>query len=154
MKKVGLIAGAGNLPIEFCRSAKRSGEKVIVFALRGMALPQLEEEADRVYWLNIGQYNKFAFLLLKERVHHLALLGKVDKKLVYQEKIYDPEAKDALKGLDNKKDYSVLEEVTKRLKWVGIEVIDSMKYLSHLIPGKGVLSRAIPDSRVVQDIDF
>ena len=87
MARVGLIAGGGTLPMEFVRSAREKGEKVIVFAIEGMASPDLEKEADRLYWLNVGQYKKFAFLLIKERVRNIALLGKVEKNVIYQ-KIY------------------------------------------------------------------
>ncbi|MFH1665327.1 MAG: UDP-2,3-diacylglucosamine diphosphatase LpxI [Candidatus Omnitrophota bacterium] len=154
MSKVGLIAGGGELPLEFTRAAKRRGERVVVFALLGMASPKLEEEAYKVYWLNIGQYRKFAFLLLKERVRRLALIGKVDKNVIYKEGPYDKEYTDALRGIGNKKDYSILEEVTRRLKKIGVEVIGGMEYLSDLMPGKGVLSRAMPDERIEGDMVF
>ena len=80
MKKIGLIAGGGTLPIEFVDSAKKQGVAVVVFALEGMASPLLNDKADKVYWMNIGQYRKFAFLLLKDRIREIALVGKVSKK--------------------------------------------------------------------------
>ncbi len=154
MKKVGLIAGGGTLPLEFVRSARRLGVAVVVFAIQDMASPRLEEEADKVYRLNVGQYKKFAFLLLKERIRRLALLGKVDKDVIYRSGTYDEEARNAMKELRDKKDYSILEEITRHLGRFGVEVIDGTRYLSHLLPEKGVLSRTLPDERVEQDIAF
>jgi len=154
MGKVGLIAGAGTLPLEFVRSAKESGDQVIVFALNGMASPQLEKEADKVYWLNIGQIAKFAFLMAKERIRKLALLGKVEKKIIYEKGEHDEEYRKGLKRMKNKKDYSILAEITKTLGKIGVEVIDGLSYLAPLMPQKGVLTRSTPDEQTEKDIKF
>jgi len=153
MKKIGLIAGGGSLPLEFIKQANARHEKVVVFALTGMADEKIERQADKIYWLKIGQYTKFAFLLVKERIRHLALLGKVEKKALFNEK-YDIEAENTLKKLKTHEDYSILEEITRHLKKIGIEVIDGKEYLAHLMPEKGVLSIIRPDEKVSEDIAF
>jgi len=153
MKKIGLIAGGGSLPSEFIKQAAAKEEKVVVFALLGMATEKAVRDAHKVYWIKIGQYAKFAFLLARERIRNLALIGKVDKKVLFSEK-YDTEAETALKKLKNREDYSILEEITRHLKKIGIEVIDGKEYLSHLVPEKGVLSVIRPDEKIRGDIDF
>jgi len=154
MGKVGLVAGKGKLPLEFVRSAKAAGDSVVVFAINGMASPQLEEETDNIYWLNVGQFGKFIFLLLKEKIRQLAFIGKVEKSTIYDEDAHDDEARRTLKSAQDKKDYSILEVITRRLGRFGIEVIDGRRYLSCLLPEKGVLSRRVPDARVKEDIGF
>lgn len=153
MKKIGLIAGSGTLPVEFARSARKRGEKVIVFAVKGMTSPLLDEEVDKIYWLDFGQYAKFVFFLLKERVNRLALLGKFRKEAIYRD-MYDKERQDFFKTMENKEDYTLLEGVTKRLGKLGVKVIDPSGYLSHIIPGKGVLTRHVPDAKLEEDIEF
>jgi len=153
MKKIGLIAGEGTLPIDFVRSAKKRGEIVVVFAINGMASPLLEEEADKVYWLDVRQYTKFAFLLTKERLRRLAMLGKVKKSVIYQDG-YDKEASEGLKKLRNKKDYTILREITDRLGRFGIEVINTSDYLNELLPEKGVIGKTAPGEEQIQDIEF
>ncbi len=154
MRKVGLIAGEGILPLEFIRAARERGERVIVFGLEGMADPSVEKAADRVYWVNIWQYRKFVFLLLKERIRRLAFLGKVKKNVIYDDKSNNTAGKTELNRLRDRKDSSIFNEITKRLKKIGIEVIEGTQYLSHLLPEKGVLSRTVPDARVGEDIKF
>ncbi|MFH1798157.1 MAG: UDP-2,3-diacylglucosamine diphosphatase LpxI [Candidatus Omnitrophota bacterium] len=155
MKKIGLIAGSGELPIEFIRSAKKQNYRVVAFALEGIALSKIEKEADKTYWLSLGQYKKFAFLLLKERLRQITLLGKVDKNLLYQKnKKQDRTYTSVIAKMKDKKDYSILNEVTKHLKRVGVSVIDPTPYLSHLLPEKGILSRVFPDERLREDIKF
>ncbi len=154
MAKVGLIAGGGQLPLEFVRYAKRAGDKVIVFAIEDMAGPDVGKDADRVYWLNIGQFQKFFFLLIRNRIRKVAFLGKVDKNVIYKKKTADITTRDTLDKSKNKNDYAILEEISKRLAFFGIEVIDSMRYLRHLLPEKGVLSKTSPDQAVEEDITF
>ena len=154
MGKIGLIAGAGSIPVEFVKAVKAKGDKCVVFALNGMASSRLEQEADKVYWLNIGDYKKFAFLLLKEMIRKIVLLGKVEKKVIYAQTKNDVEYDDTLKKMDNKKDYSILKEVTKHLAKIGVEVIGGTEYLSHLLCSKGVITEACPNARVQKDINF
>lgn len=154
MNRIGLIAGSGNLPFEFARSAKEQGEHVVIFAIKDVASPALKDIADKIYWLDVGQYKKFLFLLLAERVRHVALIGKVDKNLIYREGTHDEEYTTALKNLDNKKDYSILEEITRHLGRIGIQVVDGTKYLAHLLPEKGILGKEIPEENVEEDILF
>ena len=154
MGKIGLIAGAGSIPVEFVKAVKAKGDKCIVFALNGMASSRLEQEADKVYWLDIGEYKKFAFLLLKEMIRKIALLGKVEKKVIYASTNNDIEYDDTLNKMDNKKDYSILKEVTKHLSKIGVEVISGTEYLSHLLCAKGMITEACPNSNVQRDIIF
>ncbi|MBD3427208.1 MAG: DUF1009 domain-containing protein [Candidatus Omnitrophica bacterium] len=154
MNKVGLIAGGGTLPLEFIKSAKKQGDQVVVFALNQMALPEVEREADRIYWLDFGQYAKFMFLLVKERLRQIALVGKVDKSVIYKDGQLDNDSREGLESLGDRSDYSILEEATRRLAQVGVEVIDCKRYLSHLLPGKGVLGAVTPAGNVQKDIEF
>ncbi|MGB2631021.1 MAG: UDP-2,3-diacylglucosamine diphosphatase LpxI [Candidatus Omnitrophota bacterium] len=154
MGKIGLVAGKGVLPLEFIRSAREKGDKVVVFAIQKMASPELDKTADRVYWLDVGQYKKFVFLLLKEMIRKLAFAGKIEKNLIYSKESYDEKGKGLLEGLKDKKDTSIFEELTKRLRLMGVEVIEETRYLSHLLPKKGVISNTVPDDRVKADISF
>ena len=154
MAKIGLIAGSGSLPLEFVRSAKEKGEKVVVFAMEDMASRELDEVAEKVYWLKLTQYKKFMLLLLTERIRRLAFVGKVEKSVIYNVDNYGKEVSEGFKGLRDKKDTSIFDGITKHLRKVGIEVVEVTQYLSRLLPEKGVLSGSSPDSRVEEDISF
>lgn len=154
MAKIGLIAGGGALPFEFVRSAKKKGDTVVVFAIRGMALSGLEKEADKTFWMDIGEYGKFGFLLIKERIRNIALIGKIDKSVIYDKMPRDKKYLAGIKSMKNKKDYTILRTVTEHLGRIGVKVTDGTQYLSHLIPGKGPLCRTVSDARVEEDIQF
>jgi len=82
------------------------------------------------------------------------MVGKVHKTVIYESDEHDEELRTALKDLDNQEDYSMLGEITRRLTQMGIKVINGTKYLSHLLPEKGVLSKEKPDSHIEEDIAF
>lgn len=154
MSKVGIIAGSGAMPLEFIKAAKRREETVVLFALEGMASKDLEQSADKTYWMHIGQIAKFGFLFMKERIRHVALLGKVEKNVIYQDNHQDEAYKDGWKKLKNKKDYSILNAITNGLSRVGVDVIDTSKYLCDLYPGEGVLTGASSDEDLDKNIAF
>jgi len=154
MAKIGLVAGAGLLPVEFALSAKAKGDKVVVFALEGVADKRLEEIAERVYWLKITQYRKFFFLLVSNGIRELVMLGKVEKRVIYENGRARKQYSGKLGKLADRKDYSILSEITRRLAFIGVKVTDGLVYLSHLIPSEGVLTATLPDKRVTEDIAF
>lgn len=148
------MAGKGSLPVSFAVSAKKKGNKVIVFALKDRAEKRLEDIADKVYWLEITQYRRFLFLLFKERVRNLVMLGKVEKNLIYDDGAVRKRYGRDLGKLSDKKDYSILQALTKRLAIFGVRIIDPTDYLSDLLPSKGTLTRSVPDARIREDISF
>ena len=154
MSKIGIIAGSGSMPLEFIKAAKKRDETVVVFALKDMASPELEQAGDKIYWMELGQIAKFGFLFMKERIRHVALLGKVEKKLIYENNDQDSTYKDGLKKLSNKKDYSILNAITNGLAKVGVEVIDTSKYLCDLYPGEGVLTNTPSDEDLDKNVGF
>ncbi len=154
MAKIGLIAGGGSLPLEFIRSAGRRGEKVVVFAIRDMASPGLEDETDRVYHLDIRQYRKILYLCFRERVRRLAMVGKIDKAVIFDRARQDAASREDLRRAFDKKDYTLLDEWTRKLRRVGVEVVDGREYLGHLLPQGGVLGKILPDDRVTGDMLF
>lgn len=154
MAKIGLVAGAGSLPVEFVRSAKAKGEKVVVFALEGVADKRLEDISDRIYWLKITQYGKFFFLLVTNGIKELVMLGKFEKRVIYASGQAEKKYAKKLGRLKDRKDYSILSEITRRLALIGVKVTDALGYLSHLLPSAGVLTKTFPDKRVREDIEF
>jgi DUF1009 family protein len=155
IKKIGLAAGAGELPLEFVRAVKSRGIRVPVFAVSGVTSPDIEKEADKVYWLNFGEFAKVMFFMLKEQVRHIALLGAISRGVIYGNQVkYDDDSAEILARSVNKRDYSILAEVTEKLKKVGVQVIDPTEYLGHLIPCQGVMGNVAPDASMDRDIAY
>jgi DUF1009 family protein len=151
--KIALIAGGGSLPFEFIKAAKAKGETVVVFAGIGMADPEIEKAADKIYWMHFGEWAKFIMLMIKEGLRKIAFIGRIKKDVIYKTDNYDAAGKDVLKKFKSRKDYSILGDITDRLAKIGVSVLSASDYLAHLSPEKGVLTGNI-DRELEEDIEF
>jgi len=155
MARIGLVAGSGQLPAVFAKRAKERGDTVIAFGLIGITDKGLEGCVDKMHWLEFGNLKKALLLAAIDRIRKIILLGKVKKDLFYKKpEALDAEAKKFLGKDNDKKDYSILNEATKVLKAVGIEVLDSTTYMEDLLPAKGVLTRRLPSGPESEDIEY
>ena len=154
MEKIGLIAGGGKLPVIFAREARKKGAKVIGFAIKEMALPEFGEACNRVHWFSIGQFRKAFLMLFLERIKKIIMLGRVDKSVIYSNIRKDAETKDFLKDTGDKKDYTLLERITRELSKRGIEVISGIDYISDFLPAKGILTKRKLSVREREDVSF
>jgi DUF1009 family protein len=155
MGRIGLVAGEGRLPVLFADAAKLSGDTVIAFGVKGMTDPSLESHAEKMHWLDWGDFRKAMLLVAAERIKKIALLGKVRKDLLFKDAAsLDKEAASALARIKDKKDYAVFREAANILSKFGIEIMDSTVYLKDLLPARGAVSARQPTKEESADIDY
>jgi DUF1009 family protein len=156
MSRIGLMAGAGELPIIFCEAAKKKGEAVIAFGLKGVTDERLVSKVEKMHWLEWGDFRKAVMLLAAERIKKITLLGKIKKELVLKgDASLDNSAREILDKIGHdKKDYSIFNGVAKALKALGVEIMDSTTYLGDLLPSKGVLTKRRPTDAELNDIEY
>ena len=70
MERIGLIAGAGNFPFTFAKEAKKKGDKIIAFAIKGVTSPEFGKFVDRIHWLDLSKFKvqNFLLMLITERI--------------------------------------------------------------------------------------
>ena len=125
MEKVGLLAGIGNLPVEFMRAAKQSGHEVVVIAVVEDVAPELAAEADVYYEINVAKLNKIIKTLLKHDISKVTMIGKVTKEILFKGlKMPDLRALKLLNRLRNRKDDTIMLAIVDELAKDGIEVVD------------------------------
>lgn len=155
MEKVGLIAGIGNLPVEFMRAAHQLGNEVVVIAVVPDVAPELAAEADAYYEINVAKLNKIIKTMKKEGVSKVTLIGKVTKEILFKGlKFPDFRMIKAVAKLRNRKDDTIMLTIVDELAKDGIEVVDQTLYLKPLMPGVGVLTRRQPTAEEEDDIRF
>ncbi len=154
MSKIGIAAGGGSLPVECARKAKEQGYTVIVIAVEGVASKELEQIADKIYWIKFGQFAKLIFFIMKERLKKLVLLGKISRQTIHKKTKYDAASEELFKKSGDKKDYSILKHATKHFSKVGVEVIDPTEFLTHLLVNKGVLTNISYDKSTQEEINL
>jgi len=155
MKKLGLIAGMGDLPIIIASEAKAQGYKVIAIALEPLADRSLSSHVDEIKWVNVGKLGKLIDTLKDYGIKEAVMAGKVSKTLLYKSKITpDLRAIKLLFSLKDRKDDSILLAITKELEEEGITLLDITLFGSNLLTPEGVLTKDRPTDEEWKDIEF
>ena len=154
-KKLGLIAGKGDLPMAVAGEAKAMGYSVIAFGLESLADESLVSYVDEMKWINVGKFGKLIDGLKKSGVEEAVMAGKVSKTLLYKSKITpDLRAVKLLFSLKDKKDDSILLAVAAELAKEGITLLDITMFSRDLLMPAGVLTKSRPSENEWKDIEF
>jgi len=155
MATIGVVAGAGKLPIIFADTAKRRGDRVIGIGIKGVTSNEIESHVDKFVWFELAAMQKMIFSLLSNRINKIVLLGKLKKDLFFKNSEgFDEDTKKLLSKLDNNRDYSILSKASELLAKFGIEVIDPTSYLKDLMPAKGIVTKRPPTKEETDDIEY
>ncbi len=155
MGKIGLLAGVGNLPVEFMRAARQTGHEVIVIAVVPDVAAALKEEADAYYEINVAKLDKVIKTLRHEGVREVTMIGKVTKEILFKGLQFpDLRTIKLLAGLHNRKDDTIMLAIVDELAKDGLVVADQTAYLKPLMPPVGILSKRRPTEAEKEDIRF
>jgi DUF1009 family protein len=76
MKKLGLIAGMGELPIAIAADARSKGYTVIAAGLEPLANKDLGSCVDEIRWINVGKLGEVINYLKKSGANEVVMAGK------------------------------------------------------------------------------
>jgi UDP-2,3-diacylglucosamine hydrolase len=153
-KIIGLIAGAGSVPLFFAKKAAAMGFQVISIGLSNSIDKTLKPYVEKNYSIGIGKGEKIIQVLKNEKVQGLLMLGKVDKSVLFQLQLFDSRSMKLLKRVATHEDKSLLVGVIKEFESEGFEILDQKEYLSELFPQKGVLTKNKPEESAMRDIEY
>jgi DUF1009 family protein len=156
-KKLGLIAGMGDLPIAVAYEAKRMGYRVAAIALQPPADESLKPVADEFHKISIGRFGGLMALLKKQAVTDVVLAGKVPKGLLYKNKshlIPDMKTVKMLFSLRNRADDTIMKSIVKEIESIGIKIHKTTDFTKDLLVPEGVLTRKKPSKKDMLDIEF
>lgn len=155
MKKLGLIAGTGELPIAIASEAKALGYTVIVIALEPLADKSLSSHVDEIKWVNVGKLGEILDSLKQYGIKEAVMAGKVSKTLLYKSKLTpDLRAIKLLSSLKDRSDDSILLAITNEIEKEGIRLLDITHFSSNLLTPEGVLTKDSLTDDEWKDIAF
>jgi DUF1009 family protein len=154
MQTIGLIAGNGSFPLEFAKAARAKGLTVVAVAHEGETLPELEQWADTVVWIKVGQLGKLIKAFKDRGVRDVLMAGGIKKTRLFSGALPDLRGAALLARMIAKKDDSILRAVAEELESEGITVRESTLYLDNLLAPAGVLTRRKPSKDEWKDIEF
>lgn len=160
---LGLIAGAGELPLLIAQNATAAGRPLVVVALRGWADPRLRARAAYFRWHGVARLGGWIRTLRRMGCREVVMVGRVRKAEMFagprwrQWLQYVPDWTSIrvwyFRARDKRND-SLLGAVADELGRRGITMIDSTRYCPEALAPSGVLTAGAPSPRVVADADF
>ncbi|OLA94362.1 MAG: hypothetical protein BHW64_04205 [Candidatus Melainabacteria bacterium LEY3_CP_29_8] len=153
-----MIAGDGNLPIEFAINAKNSGFEVVAISLSSDNRHKLKNYCNKVYNYGPGEIKKIKQTLKDEGIKQLTFLGKVHKGLLLRRPKFDMEALELLKNAPKLNDDAVMltivSELEKILEKIGTIVLDQTIFIKNLLIPNGILGKTQPTDEQLKDIEY
>ncbi len=157
LKRLGLIAGAGELPLAIANEARAQGYNIFAIALEPLADKSISTVAEEVEWVNVGKFGKLINALKKRGISEAVMAGKVSKTLLYKNKSKitpDLRAVKLLFSLKDRKDDSILLSITKELEDEGIQLLDITRFSGSILMPEGIHTKREPTTTEWKDIEF
>ena len=154
MEKLGIIAGAGDLPLLLANAALEQNRIPLIIQITQPASKQLKTVASETYSFGIGQVQKVTRTLLDSGVRELVIIGKIDTSILFRPFLVDTTAVKILAKNRNKGTRAVVAAVVEHFESQGITVIEQHRFLSELMPKEGVLTKRQPTQSQWRDIKY
>src|SRR5687768_7601509 len=152
--KFGLIAGNGRFTFMVVEGARQSGARMVVAAIREETDPSIEELAERVEWVGIGQLGRMIRFFKDEGVEKAIMAGQVKHVQIFSRAVPDARMLRVLLKLPRRNTDSLIGAIANELQSEGIELIDSTYFLQNDLPKPGVLTRRHPDKHEQEDVEY
>jgi DUF1009 family protein len=152
--KLGLIAGNGQFPFLVLEGARKAGVEVAVAAIREETDPQIEQVAENVTWVGVGQLGKMLRFFKNQGVEKAIMAGQVKHVQIFSSSIPDLRMVKMLLRLPRKNTDALIGAVADALASEGIELIDSTHFLNDFLPAAGPLTKRGPDEHERADIEY
>ncbi|MCH8156194.1 MAG: UDP-2,3-diacylglucosamine diphosphatase LpxI [Nitrospinae bacterium] len=153
-RRIGLLAGSGEIPIYFAARAAQSGIRIVAVSFTDEIHSQLAPFVEKGYSIGVGKAGKILRTFKEEGITDLVMLGKVDKKVIFRPELFDLHALKILKQVVTKEDKTLLLAVIREMEKEGLCILDQRELLGAVFPAAGLLTRRKPSKQEMEDIEF
>lgn len=153
---IALIAGQGEFPLLFADAVSASKRELVVFGIKDITDRRVEAFAKESHYVELGALGRLVDLLKGSNLKHAVFAGAVPKaKMIDPAFELDATAKGFIASTRHRGDDKLLRAFELFLKAnCGISIIDSRKYLKHVLAKRGVMTRRKPTKEEWTDIKF
>jgi len=153
-KRVGLIAGQGELTAIAARHLRDKGSEVYAAGFDRETKETLAGATDRFQMLRLGQLGKLIQFFKDNGVTDILMVGKIHKTRMYRNFRPDLRALRLWKSILDRRDDTIVRALVEELESEGITVGRIDRHLRHLLVPSGTLSHRGPDRRERADAAF
>ncbi len=152
--KFGLIAGNGKFPFLVVEGARASGESLAVVAILEETDPRINEVAENVTWVGIGQLGKMISFFKKQGVQKAIMAGQVKHVQIFSGAMPDLRMVKMLWNLPRRNTDALIGGVADELAKEGIQLIDSTHFIQDQLAPAGVLTKRKPNDLELGNIEY
>ena len=155
MEKIGVLAGAGKLPVEYARAAQQLGYEVYSVGLLPVTDPQIAEFSADFQSISVGQLEAILNYLTSKEIHQITMIGKVTKELIFNGAVIpDATMLQLIMSLPNRSDDTIMLAFVHELAKAGIKTFDQTAIIRKLMPHRGTITRREPTNEERADMEF
>jgi DUF1009 family protein len=138
LQAIGIIAGSRSLPLLFARQARAMGvSRIVAVAFEGETSAEIEQLADDVVWVKVGQLNKMIAAFTERQIRQCVMLGQIAPRHLFDVRP-DLRAVALLLRLKEKNAQTLFAALADELRKDGVELIEATPWLRPLMPGTGL----------------
>lgn len=152
--KFGLIAGNGQFPFLVVEGAKKQGASLAVVAIKEETDKRIDQVADNIVWIGIGQLGKMISFFQKEGVTKAMMAGQVKHIQIFSGALPDVRMLKMLWNLPKRNTDALIGGVADEMAKEGIELIDSTYLIQDSLAPAGVLTKRKPTDIEQGNIDY
>ena len=165
IRKLVILAGAGNLPLVALEEALQHGLTVLVYLASGgeeqkrkiLTIFQKYETPEPSQLIRVISASKVGALvknLKKDEVTHMVILGKIEKKKIFREGLFDATTLKLIAKARDLGDTTIFSIVAREIEKAGVEILPQQAFLEPLLLAPGVYSRTKPNREEREIIDY
>jgi len=150
---LGIIAGAGALPLDVARRARRDGREVFILGFRGLAEPGISDFPHD--WMRWGQIGRMLRLLRRAGCRDVVIIGGARRPTLWSLRIDDGLIRHAplIYRLTRGGDDAVLSRVVRFFEAQGFRVRGAHEVAADLTAPAGLMTGAAPRPADTRDIE-
>ena len=152
--KFGLIAGNGRFPFLVVEGAKKQGASLAVVAIKEETDKFIEDVAEKVVWVGIGQLGRMISFFKKEGVEKAIMAGQVKHVQIFSGALPDFRMVKMLWNLPQRNTDALIGGIADEMSKEGIELIDSTYFIQDSLANEGVLTKRKPDENELANIEY
>jgi len=159
--RIGIIAGAGRLPILVAQGIHASGDEVCAIGLRGSVLDETKNHCDKYRPVGVAQFGKWVRTFRRWNINQAVMVGSVahtKKYARFQFLHYHPDYRAALlwyqKLRHDRRTATMLTVLADELQLHGITLMDNRAYIPDHLALPGLMTKTPPPPALQKDISF
>ncbi len=153
-QSLGLIAGNGSYPLELINNARAAGVGAIYcVAFVGETDEQIDQKADHVEWLRVGQLGKLLKYFQKSPADSAIMAGQISPGNLFNLRP-DLQALLLLGKLRERNAESIFGAIAEKLSERGVELLSATTFMSSQLADSGHIAGPEPRKREIDEIRF